>query len=339
MDFIDNVKKLAERISNLKELILTEEATKNAFIMPFIQMLGYDVFNPLEVVPEMDCDLTNRGDKIDYAINIEGNISILIECKHWKQNLNVHETQLKKYFAASSARFAILTNGIDYNFYTDVDKANIMDDKPFFTINMLRLKDNDIQYLEKFCKSNYNDNNIIHTASCLKTKAQINDIVSRELRNPSAEFVRYFVREINGMSNQKLIDIYSPLVMESINSFMSSKFNTIDNGIEVDKQQENTDETISDEKLKSFEMVSEILHKSLEPVEIYYKDYKSYFVIRYKYSDWRWICRLSLKPYSKRICLPYDDYKSNKWYDLKSIDNILDLSNGLLEAYKMASKE
>ncbi|MGL4805360.1 MAG: restriction endonuclease, partial [Bacteroidales bacterium] len=52
MDFKDSLKMLSERVYKMKDNILTEEATKNALIMPFIQTLGYDVFNPLEVVPE-----------------------------------------------------------------------------------------------------------------------------------------------------------------------------------------------------------------------------------------------------------------------------------------------
>ena len=94
MDFKDYCKQLADRVSNLKEQILTEEATKNAFIMPFIQMLGYDVFNPMEVVPEMDCDLIKKkGEKIDYAIMKDGEPIMLIECKHWKQDLNLHDNK------------------------------------------------------------------------------------------------------------------------------------------------------------------------------------------------------------------------------------------------------
>ena len=64
MDFKDSIKQLSERVFKLKENILTEEATKNAFIMPFINALGYDVFNPLEVVPEMTCDIAmKKGEK------------------------------------------------------------------------------------------------------------------------------------------------------------------------------------------------------------------------------------------------------------------------------------
>ena len=95
MDFKDSIKDLSGRIGKLKEQIATEEATKNAFIMPFIQMLGYDVFNPLEVVPEFTCDIgMKKGEKIDYAILSDGKPVILIECKHWKQDLNLHDIQL-----------------------------------------------------------------------------------------------------------------------------------------------------------------------------------------------------------------------------------------------------
>lgn len=155
MDFKDNVLQLAERIKKQKDAIQTEEATKNAFIMPIITALGYDVFNPFEVVPEMDCDLTRKGDKIDYAIKKDGRTILLIECKHCKQNLDLHNTQLSKYYAASNARFGVLTNGIEYRFYADLDKTNIMDEKPFLVVNMLDLSDAYIEELFKNSKTNY----------------------------------------------------------------------------------------------------------------------------------------------------------------------------------------
>ena len=137
MDFKDSILQLADRVSSLKESILTEEATKNAFIMPFIQILGYDVFNPLEVVPEMDCDITKKkGEKIDYAIMKDGSPIMLIECKHWKQDLNLHDNQLKRYYVASKAKFGVLTNGIVYRFYADLIKENIMDDVPFLDADL-----------------------------------------------------------------------------------------------------------------------------------------------------------------------------------------------------------
>ncbi|MCI5139368.1 MAG: hypothetical protein D3922_13380 [Candidatus Electrothrix sp. AR1] len=82
MDLIDKIKELAVRIPKQIEHIQTEEATKNAFIMPFISALGYDIFNPMEVIPEFTADIgTKKGEKVDYAIKKDDDIIILIECK------------------------------------------------------------------------------------------------------------------------------------------------------------------------------------------------------------------------------------------------------------------
>jgi predicted type IV restriction endonuclease len=95
MDFKDTIKQLAERILKHKELVLTEEATKHSFVMPFLQALGYDVFNPMEVVPEFVADLgIKKGEKVDYAIVKDGQPVILVECKHWSSDLNPHNSQL-----------------------------------------------------------------------------------------------------------------------------------------------------------------------------------------------------------------------------------------------------
>lgn len=85
MDFKDQIKQLSDRAEKLKDSLQTEEATKNALIMPFLQAMGYDVFNPLEVMPEFTCDIgTKKGEKIDYAIFRDNQPVVLVECKHWK---------------------------------------------------------------------------------------------------------------------------------------------------------------------------------------------------------------------------------------------------------------
>ena len=140
MDFIDQIKVLAEKVVKMKDQIQTEEATKNAFIMPFIQNLGYDVFNPSEVVPEFVADVgTKKGEKVDYAILKEGQPIILIECKHWKEDLLKHNEQLFRYFTMSKAKFGILTNGITFMFFTDLAETNKMDIDPFFQLSLIHI--------------------------------------------------------------------------------------------------------------------------------------------------------------------------------------------------------
>jgi hypothetical protein len=155
MDFIDQLRSLAARITNIKDMIQTEEATKNAMVMPFMQALGYNVFDPLEVTPELIADIgTKKGEKVDYAILRDGKPIILFECKKSGGDLNInHASQLFRYFHVTEARFGILTNGIVYRFFTDLEQPNKMDEKPFLEFNILDFKEQDIDELKKFAKS------------------------------------------------------------------------------------------------------------------------------------------------------------------------------------------
>lgn len=156
MELADKLKSIGGRVAKLKPQVETEEATKNAFVMPFIAALGYDVFNPLEVVPEFIADVgVKKGEKVDYCIFREGSPIMLIECKHWKQALTNHNTQLYRYFHVTKTRFAILTNGIQYRFYTDLDAPNVMDEKPFMEFSIEHLKDPIISELKKFQKDTF----------------------------------------------------------------------------------------------------------------------------------------------------------------------------------------
>lgn len=129
MDFKDQIIQLAARVEKMKDQIKTEEATKNALVMPFIQILGYDVFDPFEVNPEFIADLgIKKGEKVDYAIMKDGE-PIIVECKHHLEKLDPHNSQLFRYFHVCKAKFGLLTNGLVYRFYTDLNDANKMDEK------------------------------------------------------------------------------------------------------------------------------------------------------------------------------------------------------------------
>jgi len=140
MELLDKLNSMAAKIRQQGAAIQTEEATKNAFVMPFIHsVLGYDVFDPTEVIPEYVCDVgTKKGEKIDYAILKGGDVQILVECKKIGEALNLnHAGQLFRYFHVTNARIAILTNGQVYKFFTDLDAPNKMDEKPFLELDLL----------------------------------------------------------------------------------------------------------------------------------------------------------------------------------------------------------
>jgi hypothetical protein len=198
MDLIDRIKDLANRAAQQIDHIETEEATKNAFIMPFISSLGYDVFNPMEVIPEFTADIgTKKGEKVDYAIKKDNNVIILIECKWCGADLHKeHASQLYRYFSATEARFAILTNGIEYEFYSDIDEPNKMDSKPFFSFNLSQFEEHQVGELKKFTKSSFCLEDIITSASTLKYTGAIKKILEDEMKTPSEAFVRFFASQI-----------------------------------------------------------------------------------------------------------------------------------------------
>lgn len=169
MDFKEKLLTLAERVGRLKEQIHTEEATKMSFIMPFLNALGYDVYDPMQVTPECVCDYgTKKNEKIDYTVNIDGEPIMIIECKHWEQDLDKHKAQLFRYYQVSPAKFGLLTNGIVYKFFTDLETPNKMDDMPFFEVNILELRDSHIDKLREFSKDKYDVNTILNSANELK---------------------------------------------------------------------------------------------------------------------------------------------------------------------------
>lgn len=354
MDFKDQLMQLSDKIDKQKDNIATEEATKTSFIMPMIAALGYDVFNPFEVVPEMDCDLTKRGDKIDYAIMKDDTPILLIECKHCKQNLDLHSTQLAKYYAASNARFGVLTNGIEYRFYADLEKQNIMDEKPFLVVNMIDLSDTDIEQLKKFHKSYYNEQEILSTAQELQITIQVKELLNKNFQNPDDEFTRYFVRCINDWkSNAKMIEQYRPIVKKSIasviNDIIADRLNVAIKSEGVSETKQSEEQTASDvseeatakelpngvvfqdeekgivttqEEIDAYNIIRSILRQYIDVKRIQYTDYKSYFTVNLDGSMWWWICRLSFKPYSKRICLPKENYESNYWLKIENINDL-----------------
>ena len=188
----NSIKTLAERIIQTQSVIMTEEATKNAYIMPFFQLLGYDVFNPLEFIPEYTADVgIKKGEKVDYAIVLNDQPAILVECKTCGNELCVdNESQLLRYFHTSKAKFGILTNGIVYKFFTDLAEANKMDMRPFLEINILEYDKINYSELEKFSKANFDAENIRRTADLLKCSNSIKQILNEEFTEPSDELLR-----------------------------------------------------------------------------------------------------------------------------------------------------
>lgn len=347
MDFKDQIKQLGERVLNLKDSINTEEATKNAFIMPFLNALGYDVFNPLEVVPEYVTDIgTKKGEKIDYAIFRDGHPSILIECKHWNQNLSLHDGQLLRYFHVSKAKFGLLTNGIEYRFYTDLVAPNIMDEKPFLSFNITEIKETTVEELKKFHKSYFDIEKIINTAGELKYMNELKNLIQLEMTNPTPEFVEFFARKVysNGRITGKVVEQFTGLVKRASQSYISDIITerlksalVKESQVESDNQPQNEAQNATsepkkvettEEEIEGFMIVKTIIRQKVDAKRIYYRDGQSYCSIILDDNRLKPVCRLYFNG-SKKFISVFDDQKQEQKIEIQSVDDIFKYSENL----------
>lgn len=342
MDFFEQLQQFSNRILNLKDNLKTEEATKTSLILPFFNMLGYDIFNPLEFVPEFNADVgTKKGEKVDYAILKDNDPIILIEVKSCDTTLNnKHLNQLYRYFSVTNAKFAILTNGIIYKFYSDLEEPNKMDDSPFLELDLLNLKDNSISELKRFRKDTFDMQGILDNASELKYTALVKSVLKEQIENPSDQFIRAILSKsiYNGVKTQAVLDKFRNITRiafnQYINELMNEKFK---NALNSNNNTEVKDEDIPKENFKNLkiEFTDEELYildylKSLINIdEIIYKKTDRYCSMQIGDNVRKWICRIYLKQNEKLFVLhqhPDEDYECEYIFsDATQLKQIKDL--------------
>ena len=347
MEFNESLKQFSERVTILKDTISTEESTKMSLIVPMFQLLGYDVFNPTEFCPEYTADVgIKKGEKVDYAILEEGKPNILIECKSCSEQLDKHSSQLFRYFSTTPAKFGILTNGVIYRFYTDLEEANKMDLIPFLEINMENIKDSSINELKKFCKENFDKDKIFSTAEELKYTSQIKGVLTSEYDSPSEEFVRFFLNRIyDGQKNQRVIEKFTPVVKKSFSSFVNEIVNNkISSALAKDNDEPEPqvadvpEEPISkivttEEEIESFYIVRGMLAEVIPVEDIVHRDTESYFGILYKDNNRKPICRTNLDKKNKQLFIPDVNKKFERFY-IDSINDLYKYKNQLIDVVK-----
>ena len=318
MDLIDRLSELSNRIKRQRDHVKTEEAVKTAFILPFIQALGYDVFNPAEVIPEHTADHgVKKGEKVDYAIKLDDKIMILIECKQVDAPLEAkHAGQLFRYFTVTEARFGVLTDGARYLFYTDLEAANKMDERPFFEFNVLDFNEAAVNELKKFSKSSFDVDTIVSTASNLKYLRALITEIREEFSNPSEDFVRLLVSRVlpGARFTAQVKEQYTELTRKALEAFMNDAINLRLKSAMTDTPgvvpaapaptasapaeskpaaaTEEKDVVTTEEEVAAFRIVQAIGSELVDPEDIVMRDAKSYCAILYKDNNRRPIARL-----------------------------------------------
>lgn len=323
MDFFEQLEEIAERISNNKNNVNTEEATKTSFVLPFLSALGYDIFNPTQVVPEYIADIDGKkGEKVDYCIFHEKIPTIIIECKHWAEDLKLHTCQLQRYFHVTTAKFGILTNGIDYQFFTDLDDKNKLDKKPFLEFSFNNLNENIALEVKKFHQENFSIDDIFNSATDLKYSKGIKDLLDQELKEPSEDFVKYFATRVcEKKVTKKVFEQFEILVKKSTNQLIrelvSERLKTALN-TEEEKGKINDEE--ADAELKSmgeaeagivttpeeeegYRIVQAITRRRVNLERIVMRDQKSYCGILLDDNNRKPVCRLHFNSGNKYLGL------------------------------------
>jgi hypothetical protein len=353
MEFETNVKQFGNRVNSLKNQITNEESTKTSLVMPFFSMLGYDIFNPQEFVPEFTADFgTKKGEKVDYAIMSNGAPLILVEAKACNNNcIDKYGSQLFRYFTTTKARLAILTNGIKYLFFTDLDEQNKLDEKPFLVIDFEDLIDHKIKELNRFRKESFDINDILTSASELKYLNQFNMILTDIFDGRSQSFNDFLLSEIYpGRKTQLVKEKFEPIITKAIKRFKTELLSDFLNqaiskstseefpsSMETPRISEPEDSTENNaiittlEEIECYGIVKTLLSESINLSRITYRDTLSYFAILLDNNTWKWICRIYLRENRKYIIIP-DMNKQKNRYDIENIQDIIKFKKELVEA-------
>ena len=343
MDFDGKVKALSEKITRIKDSVTTEEATKTSFIMPLLSALGYDIFDPTVVVPEFTADIgRKKGEKVDYAIMHDGKPIILIEAKHHADKLDRHKTQLERYFTVTDCKFGVLTNGIEYRFYSDLEKPNVMDDSPFLVVDLENIKDRDIRQLEKFSAESLDIDSIIDMAGAKKYINGIKEIFKEETKNPSDDMARFFASKLTDrVLRQNVLDEFKGYIKQAfseiVNDMVSDRINSIksklaeESGPEDDVDEKKDDGIVTtNEELEGFFIVKSILAERVPLKRIAARDTKSYFGILLDDNNRKWICRLHFNGSKKWVGI-HTREKEEERFDIDKIEDIYTLKEKIVE--------
>ncbi|MEJ8559849.1 type I restriction enzyme HsdR N-terminal domain-containing protein [Yoonia sp. GPGPB17] len=333
----DAISNLASRIANHGETISTEEAVKTSIVLPFFQSLGYDVFNPAEVIPEFTADtIGKKGEKVDYAIQQGGDISILVECKSLNTTLNEkHLSQLYRYFTVTNARFAILTNGRVYQFYTDLKEPHRLDKRPFFTFDISDHNDAALDELAKFAKANFSVENILAQAERLKYVAAIKPILDEFMTNPPEEFVRLIVGMVyDGRSSTAVREMIGTATKaafrEIVRERVRSRLNTALEDPEAEAEEEDQSEPeiiTTEDEIEGHLIVKSLLRGSVDSNRVAIRDARSYCAVLLDNNNRKPLARLHFNRSQYYVGL--FDGESEDRVPISDLDDMLDFKDRL----------
>lgn len=338
----DKIKKLQSKIAIVKDRLETEESTKTALVLPFIQLLGYDIFNPTQVLPEFNCDIAKgKGEKVDYALLIKNKVEIIIECKGFGVNLAPHRNQLSRYFVSTKAKYAILTNGILYQFYTDLDNKNLMDEIPFFQFSLENYSVSDIEILEQFMFSNFNADKIDQNASEYKIITGVTGEIKTLFEKPNIETIKLFTKSsYKGRYTDSAISRLTILFKKALKQFVNDRVsNQLKSATEAEEVIDNNCGKIitTEEEKQAFYIVQAIARDIIPSEDIVMRDQINLCMILYKNDQCKPIVKLYFNDVKNLQIELFDEEGSYK-IELATLDEIYDYKDAIIKICKKYSE-
>jgi hypothetical protein len=341
----ESLRAISERVKSHSSTMVTEEAVKTAVVLPFLRSLGFDVFDPSEVIPEFTADAVGKkGEKVDYAIKIENEIRILIECKPISVTLEKkHLDQLYRYFSVTNAKFAILTNGRTFNFYTDLDAPNKLDTRPFFVFDVTDFNAGIVSELRKFEKASFDVTAILATAERLKYTSGVKQVISKLIEEPTEEFVRMVAHSVyDGRMTAQVRDLmtgvvrtaFREVIMDTVKNRLSSALADTEEVIEkIDEAVLDEPEVVTtEEEREGYMIVKAIVRDTISPKRVVMRDQKSYCGILVDNNNRKPLARLWFNRSVKYIGL--FDGETEERLIIDSLDQMYDHTDRLRTAAK-----
>ncbi len=231
-DFKDELVAFSKVAVTRSERVTSEEAAKQYLILPFFQLLGYDPLDPDEIIPEAQASFSDKfKNKVDYAICIDREPVIGVECKRTGELATADKGEIRGYFnAVPSIKLGILTDGLVYELYSDTDSENMMDENPFVKFDLAnvaqeQLNDQAADALWKLRKGTFDPADVGADAKRKIYVAQYVATLNRSFENPSDIFVRALMdlAGVEGRRTVKLLEEHVPMVRESLQLFLDRK--------------------------------------------------------------------------------------------------------------------
>lgn len=349
--FEEKLSTLIAQIPARANIIKTEEATKTGLIMPFLSALGYDCTNPLEVCPEYIADFgVKKGEKIDYAILKDNKPIIFVECKCIGFDLDDKKfgSQLYRYFSTSDTKIGILTNGIEYRFFSDIKTENKMDTTPFLTVHLDNITDRQIKALSKFSVDEFNIESLLPSAEDMMLRNEVMKALESEFNNPSKEFEDIFISKVyQGRISQSIRQRYSPVIVDAIKTYVNEKV-TLRLMTAMNHEEKNNAPVVSEpvddsgivtteEEIEGYMIIRAICAQIVDPERVHMRDAKSYCAVLLDDNNRKTVCRLYFNSSSVKYVSTFEGDTENKVKIEKPLDiyklqkNILATVNKYLE--------